>query len=86
MDKNSPVFTIEYQFSEYTKRVKLDKSKVNPVQWIETRRAFFGAAAQILYMFRDDLAELTEDEGVEALEKMLNEVVAFWQRENNRQN
>lgn len=86
IDKNSPCFTIEYQFAEYAKRVKLDKRKVSSTQWIETRRAFFGAWIQSLFLLRDDLTQITEDEGVEVLERMKNEATVFWQRENNRQN
>lgn len=86
MDKNAPCFDVEKQFLEYAKRVKLDKNRVPAIQWIETRRAFFGAWGQALYMLRDDLSELTEDEGVEVLEDMKNQVLRFWQAEGNRQN
>lgn len=86
MDKNAPCFDVEKQFLEYAKRVKLDKNRVPAIQWIETRRAFFGAWGQALYMLRDDLSELTEDDGVEVLEMMWQEVSNFWIAENNRQN
>jgi len=86
MDKNSESFSVEYQFHEYARRVKLDVDKVPKNQWIETRRAFFGAWGQMLMTLKNDLSELSEDDGVEVLEKMHNEVLNFWQREVNRQN
>lgn len=86
MDKNDKIFTVEHQFQEYARRVKISKDSVSPIQWIETRRAFFGAYAQLLAVFRDDLSELSEDDGVEVLEKMWQEVSNFWLGENNRQN
>lgn len=86
MDKNDPTFSLDHQFKLYCERVKISREKVSPIQWIETRRAFFGAAANILTMFRDDLSELSEDDGVEVLEKMLQEAMNFWLKEGGRLN
>lgn len=78
MNKN---FSVEDQFKEYARRVKLDRGKVSFTQWIETKRAFFAAWGQLLLVLRDEVSEFNEDDGVEILEQMKNEVMAFWEKE-----
>ncbi len=84
--KNSPCFSVSWQFMEYAKRVKLDRLSASSTQWTETRRAFYGAWGQMLFMLRDELSDLDDDDGIEVLEQMKTEVTRFWQTENNRQN
>lgn len=78
MDKNDPIFSVEHQFGLYAELVKINKKNVSPTQWIETRRAFFGAWGQLLFLMRDDLTQLSDDDGVDVMETMKNEVVRFW--------
>ena len=78
MDKNDATFSVENQFQLYCQRVKLKRSAVSETQWVETKRAFFGAVGQFLLMFRDELSELSEDDGVEVTQKMLDETGEFW--------
>jgi hypothetical protein len=74
-------FNIEAEFQAYCKRVRLDLDTCHPAQVIETRRAFFAAIGQLLVFMRDDLSQLSEDDGVAELERMHDQVKAFWTRQ-----
>lgn len=80
MDKNDPAFSVENQFQLYCQRVKLKRANVTDTQWLETKRAFFGAVGQFLLMFRDEIAELEEDDAVEVMQKLLVETGDWWKR------
>ncbi|WP_157585412.1 hypothetical protein [Runella zeae] len=51
---------------------------MHPIQLQETRRAFYGAAGQMLILLRDDLSELPEEEAISKLDSMIIQVEAFW--------
>lgn len=75
-------YNIEKQYQLYLQRVKLSEEQMHPTQRQEMRRAFFGAAGQMLVMLRDDLSELPEGKAVLVLENMHKEVQAFWEIQN----
>ncbi|WP_157585309.1 hypothetical protein [Runella zeae] len=54
---------------------------MNPIQLQETRRAFYGAAGQMLILVRDDITELSEKVGRLALHSMITQVAVFWENE-----
>jgi hypothetical protein len=83
LEKGDPTFSVENQFQLYCQRVKLKRTKVSETQWRETKRAFYGAVGQFLLMFRDELSELSEDDGVEVMQPLLEETGAFWTAEAN---
>lgn len=74
-------FSLEKQFDFYLEKAGFDKSEMNPVQLIETKKAFFGACGQMLIMFRDGIAAI-EDEyaAVLQMEDLLKQVSKFWQQ------
>ncbi len=74
-------FNIEAEFQAYCNRVGLDLDSCSPVQVIETRRAFYAALGQLLVFLRDDLSSLSEDDGVVELQRLHEEVGAFWKRQ-----
>ncbi len=74
-------FNIEHQFMLYLERVGLNILTMDPIQLQETRRAFYGAAGQILLLVRDDITELSEKVGRLALHSMITQVAAFWENE-----
>lgn len=74
-------FNIEHQFMLYLERVGLNILTMDPIQLQETRRAFYGAAGQILLLVRDDITELSDIVGGLALHSMLTQVVVFWENE-----
>ena len=74
-------FNIEHQFMLYLERVGLNILTMDPIQLQETRRAFYGAAGQILLLVRDDITELSEKVGRLALHSMITQVAVFWENE-----
>lgn len=77
-------FLVEEQFQLYCKRSKLDLDNCSTTQVIETRRAFYGAVGQLLVFLNGELAERSEDEGVAELERIWEQVRAFWQRQGGK--
>lgn len=74
-------FNIEAEFQAYCKRVRLDLDTCHPTQVIETRRAFFAGIGQLLVFMRDEIGVMDEDAGVAELERMHDQVKAFWTRQ-----
>ncbi len=74
-------FNIEHQFMLYLERVGLNALTMDPIQLQETRRAFYGAAGQMLLLVRDDITELSDIVAGLALHSMLTQVVVFWENE-----
>ncbi len=72
------IFNIEYQYQMYLRLVSLTEAGMHPEQRKQLREAFFGAAGQLLILFRDKLSLLDEDDGVEKLEAMIIEVEKYW--------
>ena len=84
MDK--PEFNLEHQYQLYLERVGLRDKLMPPKMETELRRAFFGACGQLLILLRDDVGELTEDEGFKVFEDLLEQVSNFWLVETKRVN
>lgn len=78
-------FTVAGQYQKYLKMVQLPESAMNPIQAIETKRAFFGAWGQALIHMRDEVGVLPEDEAVSKLEEQLQEIGNFWLKTKNRE-
>lgn len=74
-------FTIEQQYQQYLSLVGLSEEDMHPVQKIETRRAFYAGCGQLLYILRDGVSKLSEDEAVQKMEDLLQEVQDFWKKE-----
>jgi len=74
-------FDLEYQYQLYLKRVNLDENKMHHIQKQETKRAFMGACGQMLFLLRDELSQLTENEGVKTLKAMQKQVKTFFTNE-----
>lgn len=66
-------------YAIYLEKSKLDESKMNPVQKVETKRAFMAGFGQALLFSRDQVAaQPTEKQSIELFTSALNEVNAFW--------
>lgn len=74
-------FKIQEQYEMYLKRVDLF-GKIHPEsnQYIELRRAFFGAWGQLLEL-QMGMCDMSYDEGSEMLESMWNQVEEFFDNE-----
>jgi hypothetical protein len=71
-------FKLEYQYQLYLKRIALKEEEMHPEQKIQTRQAFFGACGQILLLMHNDIAELSEEEGVKILDNLMNQVSSYF--------
>lgn len=82
--------SIEYQWNLYLQRCGLkSEDELGEDQRREMKRAFFGAAGQILIMNRDDVTKYCgedDDKGAQALQDCFNEVVDFWNKESSKEN
>lgn len=80
--KRKNIFNVEYQYQLYLERVSLKESEMNPIQRVETKRAFMGACGQMLLVLRDDVSELpTEEIAADTLESMLDQVAKYFMKE-----
>ncbi len=75
-------FNIEYQYSLYLKRMKLDESEMHACQKQETKRAFMGGMGQMIALLIDHVHDLDQDDAV----KMFNQVNAFFMKESHKAN
>jgi hypothetical protein len=76
--KDKKIFSLEYQYQLYLKRVGLTEALMHSEQSIQTRQAFFGATGQMLLLLRDDMYEFEEDECIQIMEDMVNEVTQYF--------
>lgn len=82
--KDNPAFSLEHQWNLFEQRCDL-KAPMPEDQRREMRRAFFGALGQLLILMRDDVGELSEEDGMAVFPDLLNQVKAFWDGETARQ-
>lgn len=78
-------FTVDQQWRRFMERCGIDPETFPEIQVQEMSRAFYGAMSQMLMLFRDELADLDEMDGIKALEKMLDECIKFWEEQNRIQ-
>ncbi len=71
--KATSEMSIEFQYKMYLELVKLDERTMHPIQAKETKQAFYAACGQMLILLRDTISELSEEEGVVVLERLVNE-------------
>lgn len=72
-------FNLNDQFDMYLQRVGLDKTLLSNTQYTELKRAFIGAAGQMLVMFRDYIGGIeNEGEAISVMESLFIQVGEFW--------
>lgn len=69
------------QWNDFLERCQIDQAKMPANQHREMKRAFFGAAGQLLIYMRDDLGAESEEKAAAIFQEMLDEVGVFWQIE-----
>lgn len=72
------VFNLEHQWQLYMQRVKMNEATFPPMQVKETKQAFYGACGQMLVLLREDIAALSEDEGIKKLEDLSDQVMKYF--------
>lgn len=80
-------FDLEYQWQEYLKMCGLKEDTLSVQQRRETKRAFFGAAGQLLILFRDDIGSIEDEEkAVGVMQNLIEQVGKYWTSEDRKQN
>lgn len=79
MKINGKDFSIEHQFEQYLQRAGLAALSKVSTQYVELKKAFFGAWGQNLIQIRNDIGELEEREAFEVWESQLEEVSSFYE-------
>lgn len=71
---------LEQQYQFYLKKMKLDEKTMNPIQRVETKRAFVGGFSQCWVAFSK--LEFEHDHQYnECFEDLQNQLNAFWKKE-----
>jgi hypothetical protein len=65
-------------WDQYLERCQVDQFKMPADQHREMKRAFFGAAGQVLIYMRDDVGAQGEEKAAAIFQAMLDEVQVFW--------
>ena len=72
-------FSIENYYQQYLDAVNMpEKMMGSDIQRIEMRKTFFGAFGMALIVLRDQVSELSEEEGVEVMQDLLDQVDKFF--------
>lgn len=74
-------FTIATQWKEFSARHFDGLPSVPEVQFIETRKTFYATWAQCLLFAKNEIAPLSDDDGVKILQDQLDEILKFMRRE-----
>jgi hypothetical protein len=89
MSKIPVDFDLQHQWGLFCDRCGVPEHKMPADQRREMKRAFFGACGQLLILLRDELGDYEVKHGEEAaakiLQRMLEQVGAFWQGEMDKQ-
>lgn len=70
--------SIDGQFQNYLAKVNLDKNKMSPTQYDETKKAFFAGASAMLVLFKTEIPELSDDAAMLAMTKLFQEASFYW--------
>jgi hypothetical protein len=71
-------FDLNYQFFLYLKTYGLHWEDLPPIQFREMKRAFYGAAGQMLMLYMKNIPEMTEAEATQKILSMRSQVYKFW--------
>lgn len=72
------VFNLDEQFNQYLKLMRFDMSKMPEIQHKELKRAFYCGMAQLFKLFKEDMPELSDEDGFKTLnylDEQLNDFV-----------
>jgi len=73
-------FDIEQQYQFYLNKVKLNEETMHPAQRVETRRAFYGAWSQLIFLVRDEMAVFPDNIRQGIITRMINELSVYWNK------
>lgn len=78
------MYKLEEEYNKYLEMVGLSLDRMNPIQKIETKRAFYGGYGMMLLMYKLELGGLPESKAIEELTSIQNQINEFWISEDNK--
>ena len=72
------ITSIKEDFEHYLKMMYPNLKGMSDEYRKQLKQAYYGCAAAIFMKLRDELPELTDDQGAEELEKLYQETVTYW--------
>lgn len=69
---------IEKQFENYLQRVKLSKAQMSPVQYDETKKAFYAGFSAMIVLCETSIPDLPDAEAELAFMKLRQEAEFYW--------
>lgn len=79
--KGNVKFDLGFQWKLYLSRVGLKEEQLPESQKLEMKRAFYGGCGQILMTFTNDIVDMSDDDGVKALDHLINQTSEFWEKQ-----
>lgn len=70
----NPKFTIEHQYQDYLKRIHLSEDMLYGEQKLQLRMSFYAGSASLLFLMREDIGQLSLEEGAAVLDAILKEL------------
>lgn len=74
-------FNLEVLWNNYLRRNRLDPKRMSPIQYKETKRAFFGGGGTIFLAMAVDMPDLTDKKAEEAMDLLHQQFKNFLESE-----
>ena len=74
-------FNLEVLWNNYLRRNRLDPKRMSPIQYKETKRAFFGGGGTIFLALAVDMPALTDKKAEEAMDLLQQQFKNFLENE-----
>lgn len=74
-------FNLDTEYQKYLDLIGVKEAQMNPIQRVETKKAFYGGCGQILLVLRDGISFLPENEAMAEMQSLLNQAKEFWMEE-----
>lgn len=71
-------FDLEEQYQYFLELVKLDESKMTPIQKRETKQAFMAGCSQMILLFRREVNNMEQDDAIAGINSILKQLALFW--------
>lgn len=72
------MLTVQKMYQDYLKKVNLNEDQMNPIEKTRTKEAFFAGCSSLLAMMQEDFQTMSDDEGVDVLDKLFIECSEYW--------
>lgn len=72
---------LEELWQKYLELGGVKEEQLNEIQRKEMKKAFFGGCSSLLTVFFNEIAELDENKGVQALDNLFKEAETYWRTE-----